>query len=171
MITITRNDIQRVTVSAFGALLVSTACIGAAVFPAKAGEVTYSTAAGWQIAVEKRIDNALQSPIGQSPKVVMAEVGMTFDEHGAFRSAALLKSSGIEALDREAVRTANALRYPALPAYLQGKPQKVAMQIFFGNKEAGVSEARAKARKAATALAAKEDTAREQAQIAAQPTG
>jgi hypothetical protein len=45
------------------------------------------------------------------------------------------------------------------------------MQIFFGNQQAGVSEAQAKARRAATALAAKEDTAREQAQIAAQPTG
>ena len=55
MITITRSDIQRVTLSAFGALLVSTACIGAAIFPAKAAEATYSTAAGWQTAVEKRI--------------------------------------------------------------------------------------------------------------------
>jgi len=45
------------------------------------------------------------------------------------------------------------------------------MQIFFGNKDAGVGEARVKARQAATALAAKEDTAREQAQITAQPTG
>jgi hypothetical protein len=171
MTTITRSDIQRVAVSAFGALLVSTACIGAAIFPAKAAEETFSTAAGWQTEVEKRIDNALQSPTAQSPKVVMAEVAMKFDERGAFRSATLLKSSGIEAVDREAVRTANALRYPDLPVYLQGKPQNVAMQIFFGNQQAGVSEAQAKARRAATALAAKEDTAREQAQIAAQPTG
>lgn len=171
MITFSRNDIQRMTVSALGALLVSTACIGAAVFPARAAEVTISTAADWQTEVERRIDNAMLTPSSRNQGVVMAEVVMRFDAQGNFRSATLGKTSGDADVDQEALRVANAIRYPALPAHLQGKPQKVAMQIFFGSDREKVLRQRMKADEAATRLAAKADANRAEAAIATQPAG
>lgn len=171
MTTFTRSDVQRFAISALGALLVSTACIGAAVFPAKAAEVSVSSAADWQAEVERRIDDAMRSPRTQSHEVVMAEVVMKFDERGSFRSASLGKTSGLHAVDQEALRVANAIRYPALPVHLQGRPQRVAMQIFFGNDSATVNRQRVKADETATALAAKADTNRAEASIATQPAG
>jgi hypothetical protein len=171
MTTFTRNDIQRITVSALGALMISAACIGAAVAPANAAEVTISTASDWQSEVERRIDDAMQSPVAQSHGVVMAEVVMNFDERGTFRSASLGKTSGLGEVDQEALRVANNIRYPALPAHLQGKPQRVAMQIFFGNDQSKVQRQRVKADEAATALAAKADANRAEARIATQPAG
>ena len=170
MISFTRNGIQRITVSAIGALLVSTACIGASVFPAKAAEVTVSTAADWQAEVERRIDNAMQTPNAQSDRTVMTEVVMHFDDKGSFRSASLGKSSGIERVDHEALRVANSISYPALPVHLQGKPRAVGMQIVFGNNGDAVRKQTNKARAAATALAAKADANRAEARIATQPT-
>lgn len=171
MITFTFDDVQRVTVSALGALLISTACIGMAVGPARAGEITVSTASDWQTEVERRIDDAMNSPVTRSNDVAMAEVVMHFDERGSFRSASLGKSSGRGAIDQEALRVANAISYPALPVHLQGKPQRVAMQLFFGSDAAKVNRQRVKAEEAATALAAKADANRAEARIATQPAG
>lgn len=171
MTTFTRSDIQRFTVSTFGALMISTVCIGAAVFPAKAAEVSVATAADWQAEVERRIDDAMRSPFAQSHEVVMAEVVMKFDARGAFRSASLGKTSGLGAVDQEALRVANAISYPTLPVHLLGKPQRVAMQIFFGNDADRVNRQRVKADETATALAAKADASRAEARIAAQPAG
>ena len=171
MITFSRNDIQRMTVSAFGALLVSTACIGAAVFPAKAADITVSTAADWQTEVERRIDNAMLTPASRHQGVVMAEVVMRFDAQGNFRSATLGKTSGDADVDQEALRVANAIHYPALPAHLQGKSQRVAKQIFFGNDREKVLRQRMKADEAATRLAVKADANRAEAAIATQPAG
>jgi hypothetical protein len=170
MTSFTRNDIQRITVSAIGALLVSTACIGVAVFPARAAEVTVSTAADWQAEVERRIDNAMQTPNAQSDRPVVAEVVMHFDDKGSFLSASLGKSSGLDRVDQEALRVANSIRYPALPVHLQGKPRNVGMQIVFGNNSETVNKQTDKARTAATALAAKADANRAEARIATQPT-
>ena len=171
MTTFTRNDIQRITVSALGALLVSTACIGAAVFPAKAAEVTVSTASAWQAEVERRIDKAMESPNAKSERPVVAEVTMHFDDRGGFRSASLAKSSGIDQVDSEALRVANSINYPALPAHLQGKPRNVGMQIVFGNSRDAVRRETRKAQAVATALAAKTDANRAEARIAEQPAG
>ncbi len=171
MITFSRNDIQRMTVSALGALLVSTACIGAAVFPAKAANLTVSTATDWQAEVEQRIDNAMFSPATLNDGVVMTEVAMLFDERGNFRSATLAKASGNNEVDQEALRVANSIRYPTLPAHLQGKPQRVAMQLFFGRDSEKVHRQRMAADQAATQLAAKTDANRAEAAIATQPAG
>jgi hypothetical protein len=168
-ITFTRQDAQRVVVSAIGALLVSTACVGAAVFPVNAAEVTVSTAADWQTAVERQIDAVMQTPVTRFSKVAMSEVVMHFDGRGAFRSATLARTSGSDAVDREALRVANAITYPALPTHLQGKPQNVAMQIFVGNDAANVERQRKQAEKAAEALAAKADANRAEARIAVKP--
>lgn len=171
MTTLTCNKVQRITVYALGALMISAACVGAAVVPAKAADITVSTASDWQTEVERRIDDAMRSPLTRSQDVVMAEVVMHFDEHGSFRTASLGKTSGLGAVDQEALRVANTIRYPALPVHLQGKPQRVAMQIFFGNDSTKVNRQRAKANEAATALAAKVDADRAEASIAAQPAG
>jgi hypothetical protein len=171
MTILTHSDLRRVTVSALGALLVSTACVGAAVWPAKAADVTISTASAWQAEVERRIDNAMTTPLMGHRDAAMAEVVMRFDERGNFRSATLGKTSGIGDVDQEALRVANAISYPALPAHLQGKPQRVAMQLFFGNDGSKVSRQRLKAAETATALAAKADANRAEARIATQPAG
>ena len=171
MNTFSRNDIQRMTVAALGALLVSNACIGAAVFPAKAADIIVSTASDWQTEVERRIDNAMLSPAKLNDGVVMTEVAMLFDERGNFRSATLAKASGNNEVDQEALRVANSIRYPALPAHLQGKPQRVAMQLFFGRDGEKVHRQRMMADQTATPLAAKADANRAEAAIATQPAG
>ena len=171
MTSFTRHDIQRMAISGIGALLVSTAFVGAAVFPAKAAEVTVSTAAAWQAEVDRRIDNAMQSPNATSERPVVAEVTVHFDDRGSFRSASLARSSGIAQVDQEALRVANSISYPALPAHLQGKPRNVGMQIIFGNSRDTVRRETRKAQAAATALAAKTDANRAEARIAEQPAG
>lgn len=171
MTSITRHDIQRVAVSAIGALLISAACIGAAVFPVKAAETGVSTATEWQAEVEKRIDRELRSPFANSNAVTMTGVAMHFDDRGNFRSATLEKSSGVSAIDREAIRVARTIRYPALPTYLQGKRNRIEMRIFFGNSAQKLQRERDAARRAAAALAAKADAKRDQARFAALPTG
>lgn len=171
MINFLRNDVQRMTVSALGALTISTACIGATIFPAKAADVTHSTAADWQAEVERRIDNSMVTPVGLHEGVVMTEVVMIFDQRGNFRSATLARPSGNGEIDQEALRIANSIRYPALPVHLQGKPQRVAMQLFFGHDGEKVRRKQMIADEAATALAAKADANRAEAAIVAQPTG
>jgi|KBSSwiStaDraftv2_1062776.scaffolds.fasta_scaffold28682_9 hypothetical protein len=164
-----RTDFQRITVSALGALLISAACITAAVSPAKAAEVTAPNAMAWKAEVEKRIDRAMITPPSVVKGAVMSEVVMRFDDHGEFRNASLRKSSGLPDVDREALRIANHISYPALPTHLQGKPQTVAMQIIFGSDARQVAERQEKVEAVAVARASQADSNRAVARIAGQP--
>lgn len=137
---------------------------------AQAGEAQPDTASKWQAEVERRIDRELQTPMAMAEGVHMTEVSMRFDAQGAFEAARVRKTSGIPAVDAEALRVANSITYPRLPSYLQGKPQNVAMQIFFGS-QAPVTAANRQAHKAAMARAAETDANRAHAEIAGQPDG
>lgn len=166
-----RHEIQRLTVSALGALMVSTACVVATVSPVKAAEPVAQSARSWQTEVEQRIDHELKTPRIGSVGVRVAVVAMRFDEAGNFASASIRKSSGIAAVDQEALRVANKLSYPALPTYLQGRPQTVAMQFHFGDRENEVLQSTKQARDIAVAKAEGRDRDRMVAEVAAQPEG
>ena len=167
-----RHDMQRLAVSAMGALLISTACIAAAVSPAKAADLTTApSAVAWQAQVERKIDNEMRTPSSVTNRVVMAEVAMRFDSAGHFETATLRNSSGMTEVDREALRIANSIQYPVLPTHLQGKPQSIAMQIFFGNDGNAVATHRNQAHAIGLAKAADADANRAEAKIAGQPKG
>ena len=59
--------------------------------------------------------------------------GRHFDADGNFIGATLEKSAGNKMLDREAVRAVKAVKYPALPARMAGKPVTVPMEVLFSN--------------------------------------
>lgn len=137
---------------------------------AQAAEDSPATARHWQTEVERRIDRELANPAVAIDGVRMTEVAMRFDAQGNFQSASVRKSSGETAMDAEALRVANSIRYPRLPLHLRGKPQSVAMQIIMGTGNA-MQDAQRDAHKAAVARAADADANRAHAEIAVQPEG
>ena len=83
--------------------------------------------ASFQSRVEASIDNTMQFPAHVSNDVRgVATVAVLIDAKGNVRSADIVKSSGNGALDREAVRTARAVSYPAT-----GANRTVAMVLAF----------------------------------------
>ena len=133
MFTFDKTDAQRLAVSAIGAIALSAACVAGAVAPANAA--TPSSIGSWKGQVEHRLDNDMDSfsrsmPVGQSGSAVLA---VRFTAEGDFAGAEIARSSGNAALDRHAVKVAGQVKYPALPAALQGQPQMVAMRLVFGH--------------------------------------
>ncbi|MBV9843379.1 MAG: TonB family protein [Sphingomonadaceae bacterium] len=134
-----RIDFQRIVTAAAGAAILSTACIGAAVAPAKAADVAPLTVSDWQKSVDKQIDRTLRFPSGVAAMDghAIATVAVKFDDHGGFDGASIAKSSGNEAIDAEALRTARTIRYPVLPSGLRGRAQTVSMQLLFAEPKDG----------------------------------
>lgn len=122
-----RIDAQRMLTAAAGAFLLSSACVLSAVGPARAAEP--ATTGEWQQRVERQIEANLRMPTSVRSDVRgVATVRIRFDEAGRFDGATIVRSTGNPALDEEALRTARAIRYPALPA----GDRAVAMQLYFG---------------------------------------
>ncbi|MFS0736719.1 hypothetical protein ABC347_06695 [Sphingomonas sp. 1P06PA] len=141
MFNFDRSDFQRVAVSAMGALIVSTACVTAAVGPARAAAPAPATIGAWQHQVERQIDGTLRAvPASQRGGNAVATVKLAFDAEGSFAGAKLAGSTGNRVQDAEALRTASRISYPALPAALHGRPQTVAMKIGFGLSRTQVRE-------------------------------
>jgi len=94
-----------------------------------------STASAWQANVEKQINANLQVPTGAFSRAdhATAEVRVKFDADGALRGIQLAQSTGDAALDKEALRTARAVRFPLLPAELRGRNCTVMMQVYFAD--------------------------------------
>lgn len=139
MFNFDRTDFQRVAVSAMGALIVSTACITAAVGPARAAAPAAANISVWQRQVERRIDATLLDVAPDQPGAsTVATVRLAFDAEGDFDGAKLVGSTGSALQDAEALRTATRIAYPALPATMQGKRQAVTMKIGFGMSRAQV---------------------------------
>jgi TonB family protein len=129
-----RIDIQRLAVSAIGALIVSTACVAAATTPLHAAEITNTplTINDWQKSVEHQIDRNLRSPAGLNDGVMRkVHVAIRFDEQGKIAGARVVRSSGLATADAEALRVANKIAYPALPAGLRGHAQTIGMNLLF----------------------------------------
>ena len=172
MIRFTRSDMQRVAVSTVGALILSTACVAGAIAPARAAEPNAPLTTGdWQARVSRQLDAKMSIPAFtlRNDDHAIATINVRFDADGVFSGASLAKSSGLAAIDSSALRTARAIAYPALPAGLRGKPQTVAVQLYYGIAADGEDAAGRK--RAFEALAARQQRRDGARQIAALPTG
>lgn len=113
--------------------ILGTALVAGAVSPASAGIVKQDN---WETAVSHRLSNNIRpmtSIVGQPFMQSAAIVAAHFDADGNFIGATLEKSAGNKMLDREAVRAVKAVKYPALPARMAGKPVTVPMEVLFSN--------------------------------------
>ncbi len=174
MFTIDTSKIQRFAISSFGALILSTACVVGAVGPAKAATANAPLTVGdWQADVEQQIDRVLRVPdrsLGGRDHAVTT-VSVRFDANGDFAGASVAKSSRIGAVDREALRVARNISYPALPQGLRGRPQTIAMQLYFGQAGDPAAQAKQEARAKTMAEMAKGDRKIDSVQVAALPAG
>lgn len=157
------TDFQRIAVSSTGALLLSAACVLGAVSPVRAAEVNAPlTVSDWQADVGRQIDAELRTPATFRGNSAITTVAIRLDAGGALASAKVAQSSGSGAIDREAIRVANRIAYPALPAGLRGEPQTVMMQVYFGTAagtDTAAHQQRAMERLAATKKAKRIETA------------
>ncbi|AYJ85699.1 TonB family protein [Sphingomonas paeninsulae] len=112
--------ISNVATSIVGAAFCSVAALAIAVPSAHA-----AAPAGFQKAVEASIDNNLRLPVNTDSKGV-ATVAVSIDGNGSVSDVNIVQSSGHISFDREAIRTAHAVRYPAT-----GKPRTMAMVLGF----------------------------------------
>jgi TonB family protein len=103
-----------------GAAFCSIAVMGIAVPSAHA-----AAPVGFQKSVEASIQNHMRLP-GNTDSKGVATVAISIDANGAVSDANVVKSSGVASFDREAVRTARAVSYPAT-----GKARTVAMVLGF----------------------------------------
>lgn len=120
MFTTTNSFRDKATVMA-ATVLFSATCIGAAIAPARAATPDFKAS------VERSIDETVQMPAPASAKGT-ATLAVSIDANGAVGDVALVKSSGVPSFDREAVRTAKAVDYPA------GKARTIAMVLGFGER-------------------------------------
>jgi TonB family protein len=137
MFTFDTTDLQRLAVSTLGAVALSATCIGAAIAPSRAATPIAAAATAWQAAVERKLDArtdafSLHMPSGKRTEAVVA---IRFAADGTFASADIARSTGNRALDRHALNVASKLDYPLMPEPLRGKPQTVAMRLFFGRAD------------------------------------
>jgi len=133
MITFDKSDFQRFATASVGALLLSAACIMGTVAPARAAEPNAPlTVQDWKADVERQIDNSLRNPPLGGRDHAAATIAIHFDAEGRPADIRIARSSGVAAADEEALRTANRIAYPALPSGLRGRPQTIAMMVYFG---------------------------------------
>lgn len=149
----TKNKSFHRTVSAIAAIG-ATALLVSTIGPARAGGRTLSKDE-WIVNVNRQLNETLQ----QVPSVPASErakasviVTARFNPAGEFVDAAVARGSGNEALDREAIRAARAVRYPALPEGYAGTDRTVAVTLFFSPP--GKHNGAAQAHEAAHRLAA-----------------
>lgn len=115
-----------------GAAFCTVAVLGIAVPSAHAAP------AGFQKSIEASIENNLRMPSNSDTKGV-ATVAVSIDAKGAVRDASVVKSSGHARFDREAIRTARAVSYPAT-----GKSRTVAMVLGFNQPAPAIEISRSK---------------------------
>jgi TonB family protein len=112
--------ISNVATSLVGAAFCSVAALAIAVPSAHAAAPT-----GFQKSVEASINNNLRLPMNTDRKGV-ATIAVSIDGKGAVSDTNIVQSSGHASFDREAIRTARAVSYPAT-----GKPHTMAMVLGF----------------------------------------
>ncbi|TVV73369.1 energy transducer TonB [Sphingomonas solaris] len=134
---------RRLALSTTAALLLSAACIGAAIAPAAAAEPATAgamtpnaplTLADWQAAVGTQLDARLSAPATAFTRHdhLIAVVAVSIDAEGRFADARITESSGVRAVDQRVLALAGDLAYPPLPAGYRGRPRTVLMQAYFG---------------------------------------
>lgn len=162
MFVFERTDVQRIAVSAVGALLLSAACVGAAVSPVHAATPNApATIDDWQAVVEKQIDAKLRMPEGAflTRDVLKSQVAVRVGSDGDVAGIDLAHSSGSRTLDREALRVARAIAYPALPEGLRDRPQTITMNVRFASSKLALLRDDAEQRLAANRTAGQTRTA------------
>ncbi len=129
------TDFRQIATAAIGALVVSTACVGAAVGPARAAT------ASWQHKAEGRIATAAARSAAAAPArgTATATVAVSLDGAGKVGGARIMRSSGNVALDHEALVTAHAVAWPSLPGR---RGAEVTMNLVFGRDARSVAAAR-----------------------------
>jgi TonB family protein len=146
MIKFEKSEMQRLVVSAIGAVTVSATCIGAAIAPAKAAERAPMSVAAWQDRVENRIGSIYEGETVYEPeRLVASTVAVNFTADGDFAGVRLAKSSGEKLVDTRALRIARTIRYPAMPEGFRGERTQVRMTLYFGPEaEAAVAQEKKK---------------------------
>jgi TonB family protein len=134
MFTVKTFDARRLTISALGALALTTACVGAAVAPAEAATTVPATIQAWQDRVETQIPSyadtvSLHMEPGKRAEAVIA---VRFSADGDYTGAEIARSTGSKMLDRHALQVASMIKYPPLPESARGHAQTVAMRLYFG---------------------------------------
>ena len=143
MFNFDKSDIQRIAVSSIGALAMAATSVLAAAGPAKAATTNAPLTVGdWQGSVQRQLDSRQDAMVTDVDKVRNVMIAARFTADGDYAGASLIRSSGDVAIDGQAVRLANRLTYPALPAGYRGRPQLVTLKLFFGNDAAAVQRAR-----------------------------
>ncbi len=148
MISFDKTDLQRILVSAIGAVAVSATCIGAAIAPVKAAEPRAPlTVAEWQTKVESRMSHIDEGmAVYQPDRLVASTVAVNFTADGDYAGMRIAKSSGEHLVDVRALHIARAVRYPAMPEGFRGAPTQVRMTLYFGpDAEAAVAREKKKA--------------------------
>ncbi|QJU57290.1 TonB family protein [Sphingomonas sp. AP4-R1] len=132
----TNPNAQRLAFSAFGAMALTVTCVTAAVAPAGAATVPGSIAA-WQDKVEDQIAGrrdsfSLKMDAGKRAEAVLA---VRFTPQGDYAGAEIARSSGNRKVNRHALQVAGSIKYPPLPESALGRPQTVAMRLYFGRAD------------------------------------
>ncbi|WP_293883416.1 energy transducer TonB [Sphingomonas sp.] len=113
----------------------ATALVGAAFFSIAVAGIAVPSAhaapAGFRQSVQASIDNTMRLPATRGQGV--ATVAISIDANGMVNDANLVNSSGVASFDREAVRTARAVSYPAT-----GKSRTIAMVLGFNQPASAI---------------------------------
>jgi TonB family protein len=136
MVMFSTTNARRLTISALGALALTATCVGAAVAPADAAAVP-ATIDAWQDRVEAQIASradfvSQRLPAGKRSEAVLA---VRFTAEGDYAGADIARSTGSKVLDRHALQVAANIKYPPLPDSARGRPQTVAMRLYFGHAD------------------------------------
>jgi TonB family protein len=99
--------------------------------------VVPATIDAWQDRVETQIATATD-PVSlrmESGKRSEAVLAVRFTAEGDFAGADIARSTGSKVLDRHALQVAAHIKYPPLPESARGRPQTVAMRLYFGRAD------------------------------------
>ncbi|CAN5305987.1 hypothetical protein BH09PSE3_BH09PSE3_08980 [soil metagenome] len=117
--------INTATVSNAASAIVGAAFCTIAAIGIAAPSAAHAAPTGFQKSVEASIDNNLRMPANTDSRGVVT-VAVSVGADGSVSEAKVVKSSGHNSFDREAVRTARAVSYPAT-----GKARTIAMVLGF----------------------------------------
>lgn len=134
MFSLDRTDLQRVAISALGAVTLTGICLGGAIAPLHAAAPAPATSAAWASSVERKLDRYDATvPAHLAPgTTATTELALRFTADGDYAGASVARSSGDPKVDARALQVADRVKYPPLPATLRGRPQAVTMRLVFG---------------------------------------
>ncbi|MBU3078378.1 energy transducer TonB family protein [Sphingomonas quercus] len=140
MFDITKTEFRRTATALVGAAIFSTAALVAAVGPARAAAP--ATTDAWKATVESRLTDNLVTVRHSAglDRHAIATVLVDVDGTGRVTDVQMLRSSGSAGLDKQALRRARTVDFPATPS---GKAVHVQMNLIFGRSEAAIARARA----------------------------